>query len=257
MYVPSNRLILPLLIGALALLLRVEPGSAQPDSVRIPTGVYHSLFPEVVGEPVTVPSFRLDRHAVSNEQYREFVRENPEWAPGQASSLQAGESYLKQWTGAAETDANRPVSNVSWFAAASYCEWAGGRLPELDEWEYAAQRLDLESDAEWTGLGNDILGWITSVDPTRLLPQGESGIVTLDGVEDLHLQTLEWVADFRPPLSNEITFDCGTAGRVASGGNGYRYASVIRTLTRMNLDARTTSGTVGFRCAYDIPNDQE
>lgn len=247
---------LTLLIGALVLLTRVEPGVAQPERVVVPAGSYHSLFPEVVGEPVPVASFRMDRHAVSNREYRAFVRENPEWAPDEVSALVAGESYLKQWRENEVDSADRPVSNVSWFAASSYCEWAGGRLPTFDEWEYAAQRLPLETDAEWSHLGNDILGWVTSVDPTRLPMRGEGGIVTLDGVEDLHLQTLEWVEDFRPPLSDEITFDCGTAGRVASGGNGYRYASVIRTLTRMNLDAKTASGTVGFRCAYDVSNPE-
>ncbi|MGM0506565.1 MAG: formylglycine-generating enzyme family protein [Bacteroidota bacterium] len=241
------------LLCVLGLLLRAEPAGAQPDPVRIPAGEYHSLFPEVEGEPVSVSTFWLDRYAVSNRQFRTFVRENPEWSPDRGSDFRAGESYLKQWSGEEEKDANRPVTNVSWFAASSYCEWAGGRLPTFDEWEYAAARLDLDDDAAWSRLGNDILGWVTSVDPTRLPMRGETGIETLDGVKDLHMQTLEWVEDFRPPVSDEISFDCGTAGRVASGGNGYRYASVIRTLTRMNLDPRTTSGTVGFRCAYTQP----
>lgn len=249
----ANGSLLMVLLCVLGFLLRVEPVSAQSDPARIPAGEYHSLFPEVVGEPVSVSAFWLDSHAVSNRQFRAFVRENSEWSPDRTSDFRAGESYLKQWTDVDEKDANRPVTNVSWFAASSYCEWAGGRLPTFDEWEYAAARLDLTDDADWSRLGNDILGWITSVDPTRLPAQGETGIVTLDGVEDLHLQTLEWVEDFRPPVSDEISFDCGTAGRVASGGNGYRYASVIRTLTRMNLDPRTASGTVGFRCAYTNP----
>lgn len=229
----------------------VEPPSAQERSL-VASGSYHSLFPEVEGEEMPVSTFYLDTYAVSNDAYHDFVMTNPSWSRERASKLFVSDGYLKHWeAGPVPEDRSRPVTNVSWYAAASYCEWAGGRLPTMEEWEYAAQRLELQSEAEWDRAGSDILGWVTSVDPRHLPRQGESGVVTLDGVHDLHHQTLEWVEDFRPPIADGISFDCGTAGRMTGEGDRYRYASVIRTLTRMSMRPETTTGTLGFRCAYD------
>lgn len=227
--------------------------SAQSELVSIPAGSYHSLFPEVDGEENRVEPFLLDAMPVDNASYQKFVMERPEWRRDQVSPLFATKGYLKHWSGnkPAEGEEKQPVRNISWYAASSYCEWAGGRLPDMDEWEYAAERLDIQSRESWDRFGSDVLGWLTSVDPDRMPDTGSSGVVTLDGVQDMHKLILEWVNDFRPPLADDLSFDCGTAGRLQGEGSEYRYASVVRTITRMSFEPETTTGTLGFRCAYN------
>lgn len=227
--------------------------SAQSERVSIPAGSYHSLFPEVDGEENRVESFLLDAMPVDNASYQEFVMERPEWRKDEVSPLLASKGYLKHWKGnrPAEGEEKQPVRNISWYAASSYCEWVGGRLPDLDEWEYAAERLDIQSRESWDRFGSDVLGWLTSVDPDRMPDIGSRGVVTLDGVQDMHKLILEWVNDFRPPLADGLSFDCGTAGRLQGEGSEYRYASVVRTITRMSFEPETTTGTLGFRCAYN------
>src|SRR5436309_3238097 len=37
---------------------------------------------------------------------------------------------------------NHPVTHVSWYAAKAFCEWAGGRLPSVKEWQAAAHTAE-------------------------------------------------------------------------------------------------------------------
>lgn len=237
---------------------------AQSDRVSVPAGSYHSLFPEVEGEKNRVEPFLMDATPVDNASFLEFVMDRPEWSQGRVSPMFAAKGYLKHWKQGAPAEGEReqPVRNISWYAASAFCEWAGGRLPSLDEWEYAAERLDIQSRESWDRFGSEVLGWLTSVDPNRMPETGESGVVTRDGVYDMHKMILEWVSDFKPPIADGLSFDCGTAGRLQGEGSEYRYASVVRTITRMSFEPETTTGTLGFRCAYDsitvaggTPND--
>ena len=234
---------------------------AQAARVPVPSGSFHSVMPEVKGEPVPVDSFYMDATAVTNEMFAAFTEQNDRWRPGNVPSVFASGSYLKHWKGPRpdfeRIGMNRPVTHVSWFAASAYCRWAGGRLPTLNEWEYSAQLMDFDSPEEAKRFTARLMSWYSSVDTKHSAAVGSTGIVTRHDVKDQFGLVMEWVQDFKPPVADGLSLDCGTVGRMQQLGNAYSYAASIRYITRMSYRPTTATATMGFRCAYDMEDKPE
>lgn len=230
---------------------------AQPEQVMIPSGSFHSVMPEVKGEPISVDTFYLDKTAVTNAQFEDFIAENNQWAKSAVPSIFANSGYLKHWSDNPKTtsmNSNKPVTNVSWFAANAYCEWAGGRLPTLNEWEYSAQLMDFDSHAEANEFAGRLMSWYSSFDTKNIAAVGSTGIENRHGVIDQFGLIMEWVQDFKPVVADNLSLDCGTVGRMQQLGNAYSYAASIRYITRMSYKPQTAVATMGFRCAYNGPS---
>lgn len=262
MHNPTHILILWVGAALTALVLLTQAGSqalaqSQTGPALIPEGSYHSVFPEEQGKPVPVDSFLLDKLPVTNEEFLAFVQENPQWSKSGIPAVFAGPDYLRHWSEDFEPGSHpaavpdRPATRVSWYAASAYCRDQGGRLPTLAEWEYAAMAMDFDTDNDWNQFGQKLVDWYSAVDTENPKAVGSTGIVNQFGVQDLHGLVMEWVEDYRPPVADEISIDCGTAGRLKGQGTQYNYARVIRTLTRMNFKPHTATGMIGFRCAYE------
>ncbi len=240
------------------MLFTPEKASSQSVRVLVPAGSFHSVLPEVEGEPIQVDSFFMDETAVTNEQYAEFLRENPEWRRSNIPPIFTYDGYLKTWKSDLEPDyeevgENRPVTRVSWYAANAYCSEQGGRLPTLNEWEYSAQLLGIEDEAEMNRFSSKLISWYSGIDANNLPEVGSTGIETTNGVKDQFGLVMEWVAGFKPIIADEISLDCGTVGRMQTLNSVYSYAASIRYITRMSFNPKITTGMVGFRCAYDEP----
>lgn len=228
---------------------------AQESRAQLPQGSFHSILPEVEGEPIEVESFSMDILAITNAEFLEFLKDNEEWRRSNIPAVYTDSGYLQNWESDLDPGENsksdQPVTNISWFAANAYCQWAGGRLPTLNEWEYSAQLLDFESAEEMNDFSSDLMGWYSAVDAENKKSVGTTGIVNRHGIKDQFGLIMEWVEDFKPPVSDEISLDCGTVGRMQKLGNTYSYAASVRYITRMSFNPKTTTGMVGFRCAYD------
>ncbi|MEL7832894.1 formylglycine-generating enzyme family protein [Fodinibius sp. Rm-B-1B1-1] len=223
--------------------------------VLVPSGSFHSVMPEVKGEPVKVDSFYLDTTAVTNKKYNEFLQDHEDWQPQNIPSIFAHKGYLKSWKNANSDDIvnpDHPVTNVSWYAANTYCQSIGGRLPTLNEWEYSAQLMDFDSPSDAQEFASRLMSWYSTVDNENIGAVGSSGIENSHGIKDQFGLIMEWVEDFKPVIANDLSLDCGTVGRMQQLGNAYSYAASIRYITRMSFTPKSTNSTVGFRCAYDV-----
>ncbi|MEO8755883.1 MAG: formylglycine-generating enzyme family protein [Casimicrobiaceae bacterium] len=201
-------------------------------------------------------AFRLDRTPVTNADFLAFVTVNPSWRRDRVKPLFADELYLAQWSEAGNLGSarpNAPVVHVSWFAARAFCAAKGGRLPLEREWELAAAASDRVRDASRDPAFQErVLRWYAQLAPAVLPDVG--GAVNAWGVRDLHGLVWEWVDDFSASLVSTDSRDptarmfCGGAGATARDAGAY--ATFMRIAFRSALDARTTTGTLGFRCAY-------
>jgi formylglycine-generating enzyme required for sulfatase activity len=170
----------------------LAPVEARQDMVWIPAGEFlmgsDSHYPEEApAHRVAVDGFWMDRFAVTNEQFRRFVKETghitlAQSAPRPGEYLEADPNLLvpassvfrsprrpvnlrnhynwwtyvpgADWrhpTGPASTIrgiSKHPVVHVAWADVEAYAQWAGKEIPTEAEWERAA-RGGLEG-AEYT-----------------------------------------------------------------------------------------------------------
>lgn len=231
--------------------------------VRIPAGSYVPLYNVGGVRVVAVAAFRLDRHAVTRGEFLAFVRNNPAWRRDNVRAVFAGAGYLAAWPAPLDAgdaaDLVRPVTSVSWFGARAYCASRDKRLPTVDEWEYVGQASETARDASHDPRFMARLIALYSTDTAERMRAGR-GYRNVYGVDGMHGGPWEWTEDFNSVLVSADSREAGGTARhtdfravCASAAIGAsdpsNYPAFLRYAFRAALDARTTVGVLGFRCA--------
>lgn len=233
--------------------------SAAAEVAPVSAGIYRPLF---VGEnslkEIPIARFLMATAPVTNGEFLDFVRANPQWQRSQVKRLFADENYLKHWASDTDLgsacDAAQPVTWVSWFAAKAYAVWKNGRLPSTAEWELAAgigfTQRDGSKEAEFQ---NAIARWYGTPSPTTL-PAAGSGRANLDGIRDLHGLVWEWTSDFNSAIvTGDARGDSGLERQLFCGAGSVgskdpsNYPAFMRFGFRSSLKASYTVHNLGFR----------
>ncbi len=249
----------------IALALVCATASAA-DYVTIGGGSFVSVLPQGtladVAVPVEIASFSLRRTPVTSGEFRAFVDAHAEWRRDQVPAVFADRRYLLDWRTPTrlidEIATDRPVTNVSWFAAKAFCESENARLPTWLEWEYAAaaddHRRDARADPQWR---RRILAWYERPTEARLPAVG--GARNAYGVSDLHGVVWEWVEDFNALFVAGDSRTQGDPDTLKFCGAGAisiidrdSYAVLMRIALLSSLGAADTTGSLGFRCARPL-----
>ncbi len=215
---------------------------------------------------ISIDAFYIDKYEVTNADYALFVqatgRRTPwHWAKGQITPGQ------ERW----------PAYNVDWNDAASFCAWAGKRLPTEAEWEKAARG----------GLDRNLYSWGNEIGETNGsageegggarqtklarygFPNGPAPVGSYKpngyGLYDVTGNVWEWVSDWYTrdyyvisPLNNPGGPEDGTYKVIRGGGwsneddqrTGQR--SLLGVHYRNYAPPSQTSDAFGFRCARSV-----
>jgi formylglycine-generating enzyme required for sulfatase activity len=197
---------------------------------------------------VTLDSFWIDRTEVTNAQYRHCVEDGVCEAP---TACDWGDPTYGD-----EAKADFPVVCVDWYAAAAYCEWAGGRLPSEAEWEYAARGQegnlypwgDDELDCDKANYWYDEEGCVGNMTAVGSYADWASWC----GAWDMAGNVWEWVNDWYGTYSSAAQINPTGPERgdfkVLRGGAWYFGPDGVRSAHRAEKVPDIRYDGLGFRC---------
>lgn len=175
-----------------------------------------------------LPAYYIDKHEITNKQYRQFVEAT-------------GHRKPRFWSSKMFNDKSQPVVGVGWADAEAYAKWAGKRLPSEEEWEKAARGTDgriwpwgnTPSGKKYNG---KIQGYYA---PVRVgsFPNGSSPYGVMDMAGNVYEMT---------------TGVWGTFGKAMRGGSYLNTGAYSRTMFRWAPQDTVDGATwLGFRCVVD------
>ncbi len=241
-----------------------QMGSNSGDSDEEPL---HSVF---------LNAFYIDKHEVTNAQYKEFVDANPQWQKDKILRKYHDGYYLADWIGNFFPSGkdNHPVVYVSWYAAMAYAKWGKKRLPTEAEWEKAARGGLVSKKYPWGDTidstnANYFDGTDKEITPVGSYPANGYGLYDMAGnVREWCLDTYDENFFGSSPRENPFAdaksiddviddFINLKGNRVLRGGSWLNSAQLVRISNRYWRAPTATNPNEGFRCAKSVTEKRE
>ena len=220
--------------------------------IKLPKLIYQPLFKDPGETHTVVGPLHIDQTPVTNSEFLKFIRAYPQFSKSKVTSLFADTGYLSHWTSDTsflKTQAQYPVTYVSWFVARRFCESKGKRLPTIAEWEVASDSQNPRHEAE-------ILEWFSK--PGAKLRAVGMKASNKYGLKDPHGLIWEWVDNFSESIMSGDSRGGSSTESMFCGGAALKakdprlYAAFIRFAFRSSLNSKYTSANLGFRCVREI-----
>jgi iron(II)-dependent oxidoreductase len=283
-----------ILLGSVLFSCTLLGHRAAADMITTPGGTYpigadYGPSDTRPAHEVELAPFRIDATEVTNAAFVRFLEtldvqvvQDAQAGSVQPDDLEGGDAALL-FTGVAERPfielddsdarialsagrfvpapgyADHPVTEVTWYGAAAYCQWRGARLPTEVEWEAAARG----QEGRIYPWGEDPPTTERAVyarlrgahEPVGQRPAG----ATPEGVHDLAGNLAEWTSTLYRPYpyrgNDGRESDDADGERVTRGGDYVFDTSPERltTVFRAGFSRAVEHGHrhIGFRCAVD------
>lgn len=203
---------------------------------------------------VFVKAFYMDRHEVTNKEYKKFIDVTKHPAPF------SEEEWARDYNWVNNTyppdKENHPVVMVSWEDAVAYARWSEKRLPTEAEWEKAA-RGELQ-DALWpwgdewdATKANTWEGEAQATRPVGSYPANQYGLYDMAGnvwewCNDWYREGYQTGGSDRDPQGPSVGIN-----KVARGGSWSNNGFTCRAAERKQLNPKSQFNSIGFRCVKD------
>jgi len=254
------------------------------ETVQIPAGTFIIGSPDdevnhnenEIQHKVVLSAFKMSKYEITNSQFAAFLND---WKIGADGLYEAGSypeqklifpssgdfdwglHYVKrQWVTVTGYE-NHPVINVTWYGAAEFAKYAGGRLPTGAEWEYACRAYtttsfntgtclsDAQANYDWSSPYSTCTN-TKNLYPGKTQPVG-SYTPNAFGLYDMHGNVWEWCSDWYGPYSTaDQTNPTGPnegMGRIIRGGGWANRAQYCRSAIRYRSYPDDGNYFLGFR----------
>jgi formylglycine-generating enzyme required for sulfatase activity len=215
---------------------------------------------EAPPDQVTLPAFSIDRLEVTTTQYCRFLNATRKTQDAEGHGYFGLPQYLpiRQAAGQWQPEVGReqfPMSDVTWYGATAYAQWAGKRLPTEAEWEKAARGMDGRKFPWGSDFDQSKMRFgQTKIGPVGGFPAGASPC----GALDMAGNVWEWTSSLFKPYPYVATDGReepigATDRRVARGGSWEGEPYIATTTYRFRPLPDDAYPFLGFRCAQDVP----